>query len=177
MDNTIYSIKPLEMEYISNIVEYWENSSAEHLVSMGVALNKCPNPSALTGMLINQLKLPNKEKDSLAVVWLKNNKPIGHCNVNQISFSDHAKIHLHIWGKENRLNGVGSYLFKKSISYFFKELQLKQIFCEPYSKNQAPNRTLKAIGFKLLKTYTTTPGSINFEQEVNQWRLNSDDFI
>ncbi len=34
-----------------------------------------------------------------------------------------------------------------------------------------PNWTLPKIGFCLVKTYTTTPGFLNFEQEVNQWEM------
>jgi hypothetical protein len=50
------------------------------------------------------------------------------------------------------------------------------LYCEPYALNPAPNKTLEKLGFKFLKTYTTIPGWINFEQEVNLWELKNNIF-
>ena len=44
---------------------------------------------------------------------------------------------------------------------------LENLYCEPYALNLAPNGTLLKLGFKLVKQYETTPGSINFYQKVN----------
>ncbi len=58
-----------------------------------------------------------------------------------------------------------------SLPFFFKNLQLKNVFCEPYALNPAPNRTLEKVGFECLEEYVTVPGYLNFEQPVKRWRM------
>ncbi|MGB0869653.1 MAG: GNAT family N-acetyltransferase [Flavobacteriales bacterium] len=163
------SVRLLEKEDIPKISQYWLQSSDEHLIGMGVDLKKRPNEEELKTMLKNQLELPLKEKKALATIWELEGKPIGHCNVNKIIFGEEAYIHLHIWDKKHRKSGLGAVLFKASVELFLKELQLKRIVCEPYADNPAPNNLLKRASFQFVKTYSTIPGTINFEQMVNRW--------
>ncbi len=60
------------------------------------------------------------------------------------------------------------------IPYYFKCIKLKTLICEPYVLNQATNAILPQLGFTKTRTYRTTPGAINFEQEVNRWELNKE---
>jgi RimJ/RimL family protein N-acetyltransferase len=64
-----------------------------------------------------------------------------------------------------------------TLPYFFQNFELKNLYCEPYALNPAPNKTLKKIGFQFVKQYVTIPGSLNFEQEVNRWELKFEDFV
>ncbi|HWY34787.1 MAG TPA: GNAT family protein, partial [Nitrosopumilaceae archaeon] len=107
---------------------------------------------------------------------LLNNKNIGHSNVNKIVFGEEAHMHLHIWSEDVRKKGVGAELVKLTIPYFFENLKLKKLYCEPYALNQAPNKTLQKVGFEFVKKYRTTPGWLNFEQEVNLWVIYPDKF-
>ena len=77
----------------------------------------------------------------------------------------------------SRRKGIGLELLKMSIPYYFKQLNLKELICEPFADNPAPNKTLGKIGFEFIKKYRTVPGSLNFEQEVNQWRLTKEDYL
>ena len=72
---------------------------------------------------------------------------------------------------------MGRQLVKLSLPFFFNLLHLERIWCEPYALNPAPNRTLEKVGFSFVKRYTTIPGSLNFEQEVNRWVLEREDFL
>ena len=54
--------------------------------------------------------------------------------------------------------------------------QLAQPYA-PYALNPAPNKTLGRAGFSFSRHYIGTPGSINFEQEVNVWEMSRDAFI
>lgn len=130
----------------------------------------------MTNFLINQISIPFKEKMSYALIWCLDGKPIGHNNINAIEFGQSAKMHLHLWNTENRQKGIGTFLIKKSLPFFFENLKLKELWCEPYALNPAPNKTLEKIGFEFQKKYTTIPGSINFEQEVNQWKLTKEQY-
>lgn len=85
-------------------------------------------------------------------------------------------MHLHIWNADVRKKGMGTELVKKTLLYFFRNLKLKRLFCEPNAFNIAPNKTLEKSGFIFVKNYVTIPGWLNFEQPVNLWELTYDDF-
>ena len=171
------SVREITLADVESVVDYWLVSSDEHLEGMGVDLKRLPTREELTQVLNHQISLPYEDKMSYGLVWLKDGKPIGHCNVNPVDFGKEGNMHLHIWQPENRQKGIGSILVKKSLPYFFDNLQLKVLYCEPYALNPAPLKTLEKVGFKFIKKYVTVPGSINFEQEVNQWQLTRADYL
>ena len=171
------SIRELEIKDISFIADYWLLSPSEHLESMGVDLNKVPTKTGLINYLKSQIATPNDKKESFALIWEVGGVPIGHSNVNELVFGQTGKMHLHIWSQEYRKKGIGLTLLKMSLPFYFNELKLEELICEPFASNLAPNKTLNKIGFKFIKKYRTTPGSLNFEQEVNQWSLSKKDFL
>ncbi|NDK57148.1 GNAT family N-acetyltransferase [Pontibacter fetidus] len=162
---------------INLIADYWLTSNPAFLVSMGVDLAKLPTREGLTNMLQAQLQAPYEAKQTYALIWMMDDKPAGHCNVNQIVYGKQAFMHLHLWQPENRQKGVGSELVKKSLPYFFENLRLKELYCEPYALNSAPNKTLEKVGFVFEKQYTTIPGTLNFEQEVKRWKLTKEQYL
>lgn len=175
--NPAITIHPLAQIDIPQLVNYWTNSSDEHLLAMGVDLSKRPNPSQLTAVLTQQLTLPIEKRQAYCTVWKLDGQAIGHSNTNPTQYGNHAYIHLHIWTAGNRKKGLGKELLKLSIQHFFEELELQTLYCQPYALNPAPNKTLKKIGFSFVKEYTTTPGSINFEQPVKLWELTKDQYL
>ena len=168
------TIRELEVNDISLIADYWINSTDEHLVSMGVDLAKVPKKEELETILGHQLSLPIRERNSFAVIWELNGKPIGHCNTNPTKFCEEANMHLHIWSEENRRKKLGVQLLKMTIPLFFERLKLKQLLCEPYALNPAPNGALRKLGFTFEREYTTIPGSINFKQPVKRWVMDAE---
>lgn len=169
-------VRDLTKGDIKFIVDYWLNSDKDFLISMGVDLNKIPTKDGLTKMLTDQINRPDSDKASMAMILEFNGKPIGHCNVNGIIYGKEATMHLHLWTSENRLKGLGTIMVLKSLPAFFDRLKLQTIWCEPYAHNPAPNKTLDKIGFQFVKKYRTTPGSLNFEQEVNRYKLTKEQF-
>lgn len=169
-------VRPLISNDINFIADYWLLSQKDYLVGMGVDLRKLPSRDGLTNMLRSQINLPDSEKTSLAMVLEVDGQPSGHCNVNDIRYGHDAKMHLHLWKSNNREKGLGTEMVKKSLPEFFNRLELKAIFCEPYALNPAPPRTLIKVGFEFVKKYKTVPGSLNFEQEVNQYKLTKKKF-
>ncbi|MBB6612163.1 GNAT family N-acetyltransferase [Pontibacter sp. Tf4] len=165
------SVRELQSEDIPLIADYWLTSEPDFLVGMGVDLAKVPSRGDLTAMLTQQLGLPVNERMSYALIWLENDRPVGHSNVNRIEFGEAAYMHLHLWQPALRQRGAGTELIKKSLPFYFENLQLKTLYCEPYALNPAPNKTLAKTGFEFVKRHTTIPGTINFEQEVNRWQL------
>ena len=165
------TVRGLGMEDIPLIVDYWHNADEAFLRGMGADIHKLPGRNEFAQMLENQLSLPDSKKSSLAMIMEVDGNPEGHCNVNKICFGKEAFMHLHIWKPGKRMKGMGRFMVKASIPHFFERLQLETLWCEPMAGNPAPNKTLKKLGFEFIKRYKTIPGAINFEQEVNQYRL------
>jgi RimJ/RimL family protein N-acetyltransferase len=171
------SVREIQLNDVDLIIRYWLESSDKHLVGMGVDLSKVPAKETFQQNMEEQIKTPIESKKSYALIWECNGQPIGHCNVNQIIFGKQAYMHLHLWEGQYRNKGMGIQLLKKSMPFFFENLQLEQLFCEPYALNPAPNKTLAKIGFEFQMTHVTIPGSLNFEQEVHLWKLTRENYL
>lgn len=168
------SVREIEEKDVPNIVSYWHQTDHNFLINMGVDIAKIPAQQDLCHMLISQISLPYAEKQSYCIIWQANGEAVGHSNVNKIVYGQEAYMHLHLWQNTSRQKGMGSALVKMTLPYFFQNLQLKSLYCEPYALNPAPNKTLQRVGFTKLKTYITIPGYLNFEQEVNLWQMSAD---
>lgn len=171
-----YGVRELGVSDIPHIQTYWLDNDPDFLIRMGVDLQKLPNRESLAEMLKEQLARPFEQKQAYALIWEERRsdgicRPIGHCNVNGIVFGESAYMHLHIWKAFSRKRGIGTQLLRDSIPWFFEKLNLQVLYCQPYALNPSPNKTLKKVGFDFVKTYTTIPGSLNFEQKVNLWML------
>lgn len=177
MNENNLSIREMQAADIDNIVQYWLGSDHDYLEGMGVDVQKLFTREQITNMLLNQLALPYEQKNAYCIIWEMDGKAIGHCNTNPSQFGIEANMHLHLWNAENRKKGLGLYLLKMTIPYFFKNLQLKKLICEPYALNPAPHKTLEKLGFQFEKEYVTVPGSINFEQPVKRWVLSFESYL
>ena len=171
------SVREIEESDIPLIAGYWQQSTPEHLLGMGVDLAKVPSHAAFINMLQEQLSLPIPEKQSFCMIWLIDGIPSGHSNINKIIFGEEAYMHLHVWHDAARKKGAGATLVKMTIPHFFKNYQLKKLYCEPYALNPAPNKTLKKLGFRFVKKHITIPGALNFEQLVHLWEISAEDLI
>lgn len=138
---------------------------------MGVDINKLPTAKDWMKILQDDFELPIDQKHFYYIIWLANNTPIGHSNINKIHFGKEAHMHLHLWNKEMRQKGMGRQLIKSTLPYYFNNFKLQKMYCEPYALNPAPNKILQQVGFDFEKTYETIPGWINYFQPVNRWVL------
>jgi RimJ/RimL family protein N-acetyltransferase len=165
------TVRPIEEKDIPLVVDYWHKNDEAFLEFIGVDVALLPGEDNMAKRLKEQIATPINEKKSYAMVGDLNGVAIGHCNLNPIKVN-HAFIHLHIWDIDNRRQGFGSKLVNESIKHFFDELpMIEELYAEPHALNIAPNRTLHRIGFHKEKHYITTPGDINFEQEVFLWSI------
>ena len=176
MHNQILSVRELQNEDIPSIIDYWTKHDAAFYESMGVDVNKLPQPEQLSAMLSAQISTPVEDKKAYCIIWLCNGQAIGHCNLNPVRFGEEAHMHLHMWQVDTRNKGMGTTLLKLTLPYFFNKLKLEKLYCQPYALNDAPNKTLQRVGFKFEKEYVTTPGSLNFEQPVKRWFLTKESF-
>ena len=170
------SVREMQESDVPHIVAYWHSADHDFLREMGADPDKVPPRDALHNFLIGELAKPYPQRSSYATIWELDGRPVGHCNVNNIRFGKDAYMHLHLWYSTARKRGMGTELVKQSLAFFFQNLELEALFCEPYRHNPAPNRTLEKIGFEFQGSSVKVPGSINFEQEVNTWKLTHSQF-
>ena len=170
------TVREIQQSDIEPLSDYWFKSSPGFLIAMGVDLSKMPTREEWKEMLNEQLGQSYQEKKSYCIIWLLNDEPIGHSNVNRIIFAEEAYMHLHIWKPGNRTKGLGLQFVKMTLPFFFQNMKLKKLCCEPYSLNNAPNKTMEKLGFEFIKEYITVPGFINFEQPVKHWELTYEKF-
>ncbi|MCB0700345.1 MAG: GNAT family N-acetyltransferase [Chitinophagaceae bacterium] len=173
---TQLTVREIQQQDIEPITDYWLGADVAFMEGMGVDMTKLPVREFWKDMLQSQLDTPIEQKQSYATIWEMDGKAIGHCNVNKIVFGKEAYMHLHIWDGSIRQKGYGMQFVKMSLPYFFNDLKLETVYCEPYALNPSPNKTLEKIGFELEKEYITTPGSLSFEQPVKRWKLSKSAF-
>jgi RimJ/RimL family protein N-acetyltransferase len=171
MQTPTLSVREIQVTDIPLVADYWLAAVPEYLLGMGVDLHKMPGREQWLAMLQEQLELPYEQKKSYCMIWQVDHQPIGHSNVNKIIFGEEAYMHLHIWYAAIRSRRLGTALIKMTLPYFFNNLQLKKICCEPYALNPSPNKALARAGFELIKEYVTVPGVLNFEQPVAHWEI------
>ncbi|MDQ3142367.1 MAG: GNAT family N-acetyltransferase [Bacteroidota bacterium] len=174
---TILSVRELISTDSELITNYWLQARPEFLTGMGVDLAKVPTRSEWEQMLSAQLTQSYKDKKSYCLIWLLNQIPVGHCNINKILFGKEGYMHIHMWNHNDRTKNLGTSFIRMCLPYFFTNYSVEKLYCEPYALNQAPNKTLQKLGFKFVKEYTTTPGWLNFEQSVNLWELSRQQFL
>ncbi len=170
-NNKSLSIREIQTGDIELIANYWIRAEPNFLVSLGVDLTRLVTRSELQKALTEQMNTPIREKMSYTLIWEMDGKQVGHTNVNKIEFGEKAFIHFHLWHSDIRQKGIGTEFIIKSLTYFFDNLNLRQLYCEPYALNYAANKTLEKIGFKFERQYKTIPGAQNFKQEVKLWKL------
>ena len=166
------SVRELEIHEIGRMVDYFITAKDSFLKGMGADKSKLPTRDDWIQKLELDFNKPYDEKEFYYILWLVNNQPIGHSNINQIEFGNTAMMHLHLWNTETRKKGLGIDFLRMTLPYYFKKFELQKLICEPNSKNVAPNKVLKKLGFECIRTYDTTPGQINFIQTVNRYELN-----
>ena len=170
------SVRPIEHRDIDHITDYWVTADADALHRMGADISKIPTREYWIEMLTEQLATPIEQKKSYCIIWELDGAQVGHCNVNNIKYGKEAYMHLHLWKPDTRQQGSGIALVKKTLPYFFENLHINKLYCEPYALNPAPNRTLERLGFQLVKEYITVPGYVSFEQEVKLCELPYDKY-
>jgi RimJ/RimL family protein N-acetyltransferase len=151
------------------IIDYFQNSTPEHLETLGVDPTRMPPVQSWRERLQREVALSIDKRAMVLIIWLSDDRPIGFSTSDKIRYGEQANMHLHVSDPERRHQGIGVECVRRSVDIYFEQLKLKRLFCEPNAFNVAPNRTLQKAGFKYLKTHMTVPGPLNFHQAVTRW--------
>jgi len=171
--NEKLAVRPWVTDDIPNIINYFLKADDDFVRGMGANSDRFPSFSKWKAALEHEIKQPPIDQGYYYMIWLIDGVAVGHCNVNMITYSQQANMHLHLWRKSKRQKGMGVRFVQLCIPYFFKRFELQTLLCEPYALNPAPNKTLPKAGFTFVKRYRCTPGPINFEQEVSRFEMSS----
>lgn len=170
------SVREIRNNELHFIIDYFSNADTNYLLAMGADKRKMLGRKEWMLKLATDYDKPVNEKEFYYLLWLVDGEPVGHSNINKITFGNSAYMHLHMWEGTKRQKGLGSQFVERCILVYFKTFQLKKLICEPYANNPAPNKVVKKLGFKFIKTYETIPGGICFMQFVNKYELSRESF-
>jgi len=162
-------VRPMLKEEIPIVLDYFLNAPKSYLRRMGVEPSLLPKKKAWRATIWNNLERPDEEKELFYLAWVQDGELIGHTNINMIRYQEEAFMHLHVWPEILRRKGMGTELVKLSLPFYFDRFKLKRLYCEPYTLNEPPNKTLVKAGFTFLGSEEKVPGPINFLQEVNKY--------
>src|ERR1051325_7749997 len=100
------AVREMKSKDAELVVRYFPDASPEFLKNMGVDQAKLPSFDDWISLIHTDLGKPMEEKEFFYVVWLFENKPIGHSNINKIKFGQEAYMHLHLWTPDRRAKGI-----------------------------------------------------------------------
>ncbi|HEY0671005.1 MAG TPA: GNAT family protein [Longimicrobiales bacterium] len=167
-------VRPFESpEDYYGMIDYFHGLSDDQLLRMGVDRNKLPARQQWfdRSWRDHQRAEDDPQRERFFLAWVFDGDVVGHSSINQIQWGERAYAHLHLWRSNLRQAGSGTEFFRRSISFYFERFHLKVIKVEPYAGNPAPNRVLQKLGFHFVKRHRTTPGPVNFEQDVNLYEI------
>ena len=176
MSDEKLTVRHLQISDHELIIDYFLNSDQDFLKRMGVDTLKLPSKQEWLDLLNSNFALTDDKKKFFYMIWVLDDQPVGHSNINKIIYSNEAYMHLHLWQKQTRQKGLGVEFLRLTIPYYFEIFHLENLFCEPSAYNPAPNKSLEKAGFDFIKSYDTVPGWINFYQTVNLWCLSKKKF-
>jgi len=165
------TVREMELADVDVRIDYFHDASDGHVRTLGVDRRLLPTREEWYEFYETDYARPLRERSNYSLVWEVDGQAVGFSSTDQITFGDHAFMHLHILSPQQRRSGLGAYFVKNSAAIYFRVLELRQLFCQPNAFNVAPNRTLQRAGFKYLFTHNATPSAINFPQAVTRWVL------
>ncbi|HEY8101243.1 MAG TPA: GNAT family protein [Burkholderiaceae bacterium] len=167
-------MRPMKLDEIDFVIDYFHCASAEHLEMLGIDPARLPDREMWRTLNVHDFSLLLPQRRSFVLLWELEGRPIGFSTVDKIKFGEHAYMHLHVVDVNLRQSGYGTSCVRKSVEIYFDLLKLERLYCEPNAFNVAPNRALQKAGFRYVKTHMTVPGPINFHQAVNRWVIERD---
>jgi RimJ/RimL family protein N-acetyltransferase len=167
-------VREMTLEEVGIIVDYFHDSTPEHLDVLGVDPTRLPSRREWRARYAAEYDQPAGRRSTLLVIWEHEGSAVGFSTADRISYGEQAHMHLHIIDEERRRSGIGCACLRQTARLYFEKLRLRRLFCEPNAFNVAPNRTLQKAGFTYVKTYMTVPGPLNFHQAVTRWVLDAE---
>jgi RimJ/RimL family protein N-acetyltransferase len=163
------TVRPMQLEEVSVVIDYFHGASAEQLETLGVDPTRLPEPTKWRQLYEHEFAQPVDRRRGFMVLWELEGRTIGFSTVDKLKYGNEAYMHLHVVDPGLPQAGHGSACVRRSVDIYFETLELQRLYCEPNAFNTAPNRALQKAGFRYVKTHMTVPGPLNFHQAVTRW--------
>lgn len=164
-------VRPMALDEVDLIVDYFHGSTPEHLETLGVDPTRLPAPERWREHYAREYAKPIRDRSAFLVIWESEGAAIGFSAADRIVYGQEAYMHLHVVDPRRRRSGLGTACVRETAALYVETLALRRLCCEPNAFNVAPNRTLQSAGFKYHKTHWTVPGPLNYHQAVTRWVL------
>lgn len=164
-------VREMRLSEVGIRIDYFHDSSDEHLRSLGVDRGLLPSRAAWREFYEADYARPVQDRDSYLLAWELDSQIVGFSSTDQITFGEQAFMHLHILETHHRRSGMGTQFVRQSTAIYFQVLELQRLYCQPNAFNVAPNRACQRAGFRYVLTEQMTPSPINFPQPVTRWVL------
>lgn len=92
---------------IPKIIDYFLVADHKFLKGMGADKDKLPDRQGRTQKLLSEIDKFYAVKEYYYVIWLLDDQPVRHSNINHIIFGKTATMDLHIWQKTIKKSGLG----------------------------------------------------------------------
>ena len=115
------SVREWQVGDIEYIVDYFYEADVDFIRGMGADKSKLPEREVWIRELQLEFEKSNQEKGTYYIIWIIDNKAVGHSNINNIDYGKSATMHLHIWNTEHRQSGRAVEFLKLTIPFYFKK--------------------------------------------------------
>ena len=142
------SVREMRFDESDLIIDYFHQSTPEHLEMMGVDPSRLPTPQAWRERFEQDFSRPLDQRMGLLVIWLSDDEPIGFSTCRQDRLRRSGQ-NAPAYRRPRRVGGAvrASECVRQSVELYFDRLKLRRLVHEPNAFNIAPNRTLQKAGF------------------------------
>jgi hypothetical protein len=91
------SVRPMAPEEVERVVGYFHDADDEFLALLGADRPRFPDRASWCALVRDDMARPLPEREYHYLVWEVDDRPVGHCNINKITFGRDAYLHLHLW--------------------------------------------------------------------------------
>lgn len=149
---SLIDVRDLELGDLQYILNYWFNSPAGFVESIGVDLAKMPTEIEMKEHLTKRLEVNSKLETSKlnALVILYGDKPIGFHTLVPVTAGDSGVFHAHIWQADMRKKGVGFYSYPKACMLFIERFNLQKIIFKTPEQNIGAIKVKEKLGIRCI---------------------------
>jgi len=122
-------VREMKIEETEIIINYFRQSTAEHLELLGVDPTRLPDPVRWRAFYAHEYSQPIEQRKTLLVLWQLDGAAAGFSTADKIIYGQEAYMHLHIINPQQRKTGIGTACVKETARIYFSSLKLLRLFC------------------------------------------------
>ena len=113
------TVREMTGSEIDIIIDYFQNSTPEHLETLGVDPTRLPRPESWRERLRQRCALPVEQRAWCSWSGSTDDRPVGFSTADKILYGEQANMHLHVTEPERRQQGIGADCVRPSVDIYF----------------------------------------------------------